>query len=67
MYVEKLHAVILTGKLKGFKKTGIERAEGPTASHDLRSQLLYVCQSACLCLVFSLRMIHLQNRQRAGN
>jgi|SRR5208283_789504 len=59
--VEKLHAEIWLENLKALERPKFEGVEGPTTFHDLEAQLLLRCQTAYLRLVFSHKLIFLQN------
>ena len=66
-HVEKLHDKIWLKYSKALESLEFERAEGPLVSEDIPAQSISKRQTAYLCLIFSHKLIHGQNRRCTGN
>jgi|ERR1035438_5930720 hypothetical protein len=61
--VEKLHGKIWLKCSRALESLQFARAEGPPTSEDISSQSISKRRTACLCLVFSQKLIHRRNLQ----
>jgi hypothetical protein len=59
--VEKLHGKIWLKYSRALESLKFERAEGPPTSEDILSQSISKRRTACLCLVFSHKLIDRRN------